>query len=668
MFTSFKIQKWGIFFGLIVMFIFFNLSYSTSAQTKYKPLKGITPAGGVVQISTLLSSSSGQFTHKVLQRHSAPPYSESVRKYQQQQYIFSTLKAHKEIDNSVLKLIQQKSKSGLNKSTSIQLDALNENFQGISQTNYAPPDPVIAVGTNNVLEAVNTSFAVFNKSGSKISQTDFAVFFGSLANNVNLTDPKVIYDQYSQRFVMLLLGYNTSKSVYLIAVSQTSDPTGSWYKYSSDASLDGSNSTTNGADYPGLGYDNEAIYVTSNQYSNYLSGYFKYAKIRIFNKSQLYSGQSLTYNDFVNMSDNYGTVFTIKPAHHFGITSSAYLINTEPFGASSITLWRIDNPLNLPTLIKQATISIASYNSNSPYNTVKQKGTTILIDGGDSRTQDVMYRNGFLYTAFSTLHDWGSGTVEAIRYEKIDVNSNTAIIDALYGADNYYYFYPNIYVDAYGDIVLVYSRSNTNEYAGVYWSYRTPTDASAGSSQALKAGAGEYTVSWAMRNGDMRWGDYNGISLDASSDNQIWFSGEWATNSNSWSTQIGSFRFSPVLFANQNKSNLDLGGNLLVNSLLQISSQTKIGFKPNTNNSVKTLASGSVNSPLDRFGSQKHNNWNQTSSSYLLTNNFSAIDAPGQEQDARFDNLNAVTITAVSPEVASLSNIIIKFNDPWYLN
>jgi hypothetical protein len=145
MFTSFKIQKWGIFFGLIVMFIFFNLSYSTSAQTKYKPLKGITPAGGVVQISTLLSSSSGQFTHKVLQRHSAPPYSESVRKYQQQQYIFSTLKAHKEIDNSVLKLIQQKSKSGLNKSTSIQLDALNENFQGISQTNYAPPDPVIAV-------------------------------------------------------------------------------------------------------------------------------------------------------------------------------------------------------------------------------------------------------------------------------------------------------------------------------------------------------------------------------------------------------------------------------------------------------------------------------------------------------------------------------------------
>lgn len=115
MFISFEIKKWGIFFELMVMFIFFNLSYSTSAQTKYKPLKGITPAGGVVQISTLPSSSSGQFTHKVLQRHSAPPYSESVRKYQQQQNIFSTLKAHEEIDNSIIRLIQQKSKKGLKK-------------------------------------------------------------------------------------------------------------------------------------------------------------------------------------------------------------------------------------------------------------------------------------------------------------------------------------------------------------------------------------------------------------------------------------------------------------------------------------------------------------------------------------------------------------------------
>jgi hypothetical protein len=53
-----------------------------------------------------------------------------------------------------------------------------------------------------------------------------------------------------------------------------------------------------------------------------------------------------------------------------------------------------------------------------------------------------MYRDGFLYTAFPTLHDWGSGTVEAIRYEKIDVSSNTAVIDALYGADGYYYFSP----------------------------------------------------------------------------------------------------------------------------------------------------------------------------------------------------------------------------------
>ncbi len=162
---------------------------------------------------------------------------------------------------------------------------------------------------------------------------------------------------------------------------------------------------------------------------------------------------------------------------------------------------------------------------------------------------------------------------------------------------------------------MAFARSNANEYSGVYWSYRTPTDASARASQTLQVGAGSYTGSWAEDiYGNMRWGDYSGICLDASSDNQVWFCGEWATSSNSWSTQVGSFRFSPVQFANQDQNGSDLGGNLLVNSTLSISSQTKIGFEPNSNNSVKTLASGSVNSPSDRFGSLKHNDLNQISS------------------------------------------------------
>ena len=122
-----------------------------------------------------------------------------------------------------------------------------------------------------------------------------------------------------------------------------------------------------------------------------------------------------------------------------------------------MTLWRIDNPSSNPTLTQQATIQVGGYYEPPD---AKQEGTTNLISvtSVGTRTQDAVYRNGYLYTAFTTQHDWGSGNVSAIQYEKIDVSSNIAVIDAVYGADYYYYFDPNIYVDAYGDIVLAFGE------------------------------------------------------------------------------------------------------------------------------------------------------------------------------------------------------------------
>ena len=101
-------------------------------------------------------------------------------------------------------------------------------FQGIPLTpDGAPPDPVMACGQTYLIQAVNAAFAIFTKTGTMYSQTDLYTFLGSLADGVTLSDPKVVYDQYSQRWVIMILGRddNNSKSLYLIAASETSDPT-----------------------------------------------------------------------------------------------------------------------------------------------------------------------------------------------------------------------------------------------------------------------------------------------------------------------------------------------------------------------------------------------------------------------------------------------------------
>ncbi len=539
----------GLAITILAIFVLFGTQ--VQAQAKYKPQWGTTPSGGVVSLSSLPQSAKNLAPGKVtvLPHGVLPPYSASVEKYREEQAASDTLKVTEDRDGNVPAPAGSRTIEGLSPSSSSTTQAtLNENFQGIPQwSNIGPPDPVIAAGPNYVVEAVNLALAIYTKSGTKKHQVDDSTFFSSFdVSNDILSDPKVIYDQYAQRYVMIILDINftTNKGNYLIAVSQTSDPTGSWYKYRSDATKNGNTQTTNWPDYPGLGYDSNAIYVTSNQYS-FDAQSFQYAKIRIFNKSQLYNDQTVTYADFDSLSDNYGMVKTIKPAHHFGTTSTAYLLNTEPFGASSVTLWRIDNPITSPS-ISHTTVDVANYTSNSPWNLVPQEGSNIPIEGDNSETQGVVYWNGYLYTSFADLYNWGSGTVETIRNLIIDVSSNTTLDDIEYGADGYYYIYPSLYVDAYGEMAMIFSRSSSTEYPSVLYTYSTTDDpTSMTSSQILQAGEGAYTNINARRsNGtsyDERWGDYSGIALDPGEGDRFWFCGEFATNNpDNWSTKIGS--------------------------------------------------------------------------------------------------------------------------------
>ena len=647
----YSLPKKRLFFIIFISLLVFSVTY---ANVFKGPQKGITKLKGLVFINELPQGISYQ--NKI--RKSIPignlPVTPITDVMQNEQIVPFAGTASPEEDQS----------NNISKSTVT--DQLTANFEGIKQTALYPPDPVIASGLDKIIVAVNSAFAIYNKNGNKISQTDFSVFFNNHTDN--LFDPKVVYDQYDQRWVMLVLAENDADSTshYLIAVSQTSDPTGSWYKYASNARMNGTTDSKLWADYPGLGYDDDAVYVTSNQYTfTTETGDFQYAKLRIFKKSELYYGSTLHFNDFWNMKNfNNSTVFTLKPAHHFGTTASAYLLNTKWYSGSSLTLWRVDNPTNSPTLIRQADISVSNY--YSPPN-AKQKGSTKLISvkRTGTRTQDVVFRDGKIYTSFQTAHNWGSGSVSAIRYVKINISNNSADIDAVYGADNIYYYNPSIYVDAYNDIFLVFNRSNSSEYPGVRWTYRTPTDSEARESQSLKNGASAYTPDTYTVE---RWGDYSGICLDAASDNQIWFYSEWAKSNDDWATQVGSFRFAPVQFTNLNENNSNMGGNILLNSVLSISSGITVGFQPNSTNTAKTLASGDVSSPSDRFGSIKHNRWNNEAADYILSNDFTAQDAANQTQKAYFKQLEPATVTISTIENLPLGDNTLSFNDLWYLN
>ncbi|MEW6058542.1 MAG: hypothetical protein AB1551_00085 [Actinomycetota bacterium] len=75
----------------------------------------------------------------------------------------------------------------------------------------SPADPTGAMGTDWILAAVNTSYALYDLEGvSKLGPASFAPFF-SFPLGTWLFNPKIVYDQYSQVFVMGFLASNGSQ-------------------------------------------------------------------------------------------------------------------------------------------------------------------------------------------------------------------------------------------------------------------------------------------------------------------------------------------------------------------------------------------------------------------------------------------------------------------------
>jgi|GEM_PF-2922093 len=425
---------------------------------------------------------------------------------------------------------------------------LDISFTGLFASNLAPPDPCMAVGPNHIILSVNTRFNIYNKNGATQSANSYATFFSNVNTLPSVFDPKVVYDHLAGRWIVVILSVGTSGSNYLIAASDDSDPRGTWYKYSSPAQIDGSTPTTHGADYPGIGFDSQAVYITSNQFANFLTGSFMYSKIRIFKKSELYSNAAppLTYTDITRMQDpsDGEYTFTIKPVIPHSPLNGTFLVNTQGSIGDNIELWRITDPISAPALVHVATIPIGSY--QAPPDAVQPFGVALVNTNSSTIQSEGQYRNGRLYFAFPQAHNFGGGEVSAIRYLELDTSGSISQ-NIIYGADGEQYYFPAPWPLASGNVAMALSHSSASSYPSARYLGNFPDDLSAG---ILKAGDTTYFCNFC--GGRNRWGDYAGIWGDPVSPRKVWFFHEYARKPqpNTWGTWCGSITLenhSPVL-------------------------------------------------------------------------------------------------------------------------
>lgn len=441
-------------------------------------------------------------------------------------------------------------------------------FTGMTRTptidggfTYKPPDTHHAVGAGagaagRIVHVTNKGIQIYDKSGSSIAgPTDLDAFLTALgaagltgSGVANLSfDPKVLYDQHSGRFFVVILDGRTpnpgGRSNIHVCTSKSSTPgtltTTDWSVESASALtfLDGAE---NWFDYPGIGADATRLVITGNLFDSGSGPHG--SKIRVFLKSSLTDDgvpAGATFND-INTAGSTG-FSTVQPAHVFGSTLNGdfYLVNRV--GPTSYRLWQVTGAGGAASLVAGSPSSNlwtagAQIAAGAPQ-TTDGAGNNPTLATLSARIQNAVYRSDTIWLALASDTDSDSQT--EVAWFAIDPNSTnnatpgtlttptivqSGAIDGSTAAD--WTFLPAIGVNGSGDVVITYSESNATKAAEMRIVARFVSDAP-GTFQSpvvVATGAGEYDDFNA--DNPERWGDYAAATVDPDDDETFWVSHE----------------------------------------------------------------------------------------------------------------------------------------------
>jgi hypothetical protein len=233
---------------------------------------------------------------------------------------------------------------------------LSVEFSGIHETDGTiPPDVGMAAGPVNVVAVSNSVISIYDKSGNLLSSETLALLFsglGGVATQDNIFDPHVVYDPYVNRFWLYTVSENDAltRSTLLLAVFNSDDLSAGWWVYALDATLDGTTPTNNWCDYPQVGFDAQAVYLSCNMFS-FPSGLgaFQESKVRVLLKSELVGHNVNGWYDFFSLTSAGDVSFTVAPAIMHGGTDLAgcgkmnRVSNLVPFDEQKLNNLRTDS-------------------------------------------------------------------------------------------------------------------------------------------------------------------------------------------------------------------------------------------------------------------------------------------------------------------------------------
>lgn len=422
-------------------------------------------------------------------------------------------------------------------------------FEGLD-VGATPPDPTLEVGKDHVIQIVNsTSFAIFDKStGAMISGPTSLNSLGTGACAAGRGDPIVLYDEEADRWFMSGFSSGFGQCIF---ISMTPDPvSGGWCQYLEPQSTDYQKYAVWPSGY--FGTANEG-----NQPPIYMFDRENMITCGTARPTQKLTGPGLPGLGFeaFTPADVDGPAPPANSPAFFMRHRDTELGNQGPANPTQdiLELWQLevdfDNAANT-SFTQLPDILVSEFDSNlcPPIGIF----SCIPMPGGapaDPLLEVIMYR--LIYRNFGT-HETILGVLQTDVGDFADHSGErwfelrrsgaaawSLFQEGTYSPDALHRFMGAIAMDADGNILLGYSRSDASSAPSLAFTGRLASDP-----------AGTMTVPetvWIAGTGHTgssgRFGDYAQMGIDPVDGCTFWFVGEYAEGNANNTTGIGTARF-----------------------------------------------------------------------------------------------------------------------------
>jgi hypothetical protein len=421
-------------------------------------------------------------------------------------------------------------------------DTTLQNFEGVGAAGSLPPDTDGDVSPDFYFQVVNVRYKIFNKSGVGVfGPFNNSSIFTGLPNNSNDGDAIVLYDENADRWLFSqfsLPNYPNGPFYQNVAISQTNDPTGSWYRYQFTFSVM--------PDYPKFSVWQDAYYMTIRRFTSGSGSWIGPAAVALDRTKMLNGDASAAMVMFALPSSSEGPLSLDCDSGFPPVGTPnyvSYLVSSPP--QLNMYEFHVDwtNTSNC-TFTPGPSVSISAF-STLGSDVIPQKGTSQKVDAFSRK--GLMFRmpfrkfNGY-WSAVASFTVNVSGKA-GIRWMEI---RNSGSGWSLYQEGTYapdainYRWMPSIAMDTIGNIALGYSISSSNMYPSICYTGRLYSDVLGSMTIAEKGimnGGGSQT------DNSGRWGDYSAMSVDPSAPGTFWYTNQYfsSTSDANWQTRIASF-------------------------------------------------------------------------------------------------------------------------------